>query len=311
VIAQDRLRMIALYVLFKDGILAADIEKLLRHAQLPSRDQAILRNLELLGGHVTRQLKDPSPQKPPVFPRKTQPKPNEEEIVLSRFETNLKIMLDEHVRGTLDPTVFPYNKPELAPAMDNPAANISGASLRSAKPTWARSKLSSIEPRQRIIVFMAGGATYAEARACYEVSDNSSREVVLMTSHMLTPGFFLQQLGDLTEDRRQLRIPADLPAKRAPEHLFERPPPPPLSKGRTPVGLPPVPGGSARMSASRPPTEQMGSMDLNGGGTPDSQRRGAMMLPGTDTVSSHSSSKLKKDKYEDGTKKKKHHFFKK
>jgi syntaxin-binding protein 1 len=319
VIPPDRLRLIALYVLFKDGILAADVDKLLRHAQLPGQDQAILFNLELLGAHVSRKLKDASPQSPPVFPRKTQPRPNEEEIILSRYETNLKLLLDEHVRGTLDPGLFPYIKPELAPAMDNPAANISTASLRSAKPTWARSKLSSIEPRQRIIVFMAGGATYSEARACYEVSDHSSREVVLMTSHMLTPGFFLQQLGDLSVDRRQLGIPMDRPAKRAPEHLFEKPaPPPPLSKGRPPGVLPPgvlppVPTGDPRRSAATAPIDQMGSMSLNGGGrASDPSRRGAMMLPGTDTSSSNGSGKVKKDKYEDGSsKKKKHHFFKK
>ena len=36
----DRLRLVALYVLFKNGILPADLQKLLFHAQLPPTDES-------------------------------------------------------------------------------------------------------------------------------------------------------------------------------------------------------------------------------------------------------------------------------
>ncbi|KAF2396743.1 Sec1-like protein [Trichodelitschia bisporula] len=295
----DRLRLIALYLLYKDGLLPADITKLLAHAQLPPHDQEVLRNLELLGARAFKPLKDTKPPPPPLFPKK--PAPTQEEYGLSRFESALKLLLEEHVRGTLDPLAFPYTKPDLAAATIDPAAVVSNASLRSAKPTWAKSKLSSIEPRQRVIVFMCGGATYSESRACYEISAQTSRDVVLVTSHMLTPGLWMRQLGDLSSDRRRLGLPADQPAKKAPAHLFEAEAPKPVSKGPGPG-----PGPVKQGLPGRPvPTQQMAAMNLNGGAP---GRAGASSAPPAGTSSASGSAGpppvLKKDK-----EKKKHHFF--
>lgn len=178
---------------------------------------------------------------------------------------------------------------------DTPAA-----SLRSAKPTWAKSRLSSVEPRQRVIVFMAGGATYSEARACYEVSQKTSRDVFLISSHMMTPQLYLRQLGDLSQNRRTLRLPADAPPPKAPAHLFERPEPPkptPPPAGTKPMpnipgGLPSRPGGG-----HAPPTGGLAAMTLNSGRT-----------QGQSPAPSQSSGKLSKD-HDKEKKKKKHHFF--
>ena len=76
---------------------------------------------------------------------------------------------------------------------------------------------------------MAGGATYSESRACYDVGRATSREVFLVTSHMLTPTLFVRQVGDLSADKRRLGIPAEQPKPKAPEHLFE-PDPEAISK---------------------------------------------------------------------------------
>jgi len=292
----DRLRLIALFILFKHGVLPADIRKLLMHAKLPVHDETILFNLELLGARISKQLKDSQPLPNPLFPRKQAPPPGQEEIVISRYDPALKVMLEEHMRGTLDPILFPFVLPDLAASANDPAS-MSAASLRSAKPTWAKSKGSSNEARQRIIVFMAGGATYSEARACYEITEQSNRDVLLVTSHMLTPKLFLQQLGDLSTDRRRLNIPADRPAKRAPAHLFEEEKPP------APAGLPSGPGSKAgfvqKSSSTRPspqpPVDRMGAMNLNGGQT----------RPGG-PIGLNASGDSKASEKE---KKKKHHFF--
>jgi len=299
----DRLRLIALYILFKSGILNADMRKLLLHAQLPLQDEAILYNLELLGARVSKQLKDPRPNLPQLFPRKQAPLGNREEIAISRYDTALKTMLEEHVRGTLDPATFPYVKPELAPAANDPNVNLSSASLRSAKPTWARSKLSSMEPRQRIIVFMAGGATYSEARACYEVSESTSRDVLLITSHMLNPGFFLQQLGSLSADRRALKLPADRPPKKAPAHVFEDD-----TRGPSPQASGGLPSNPARKAGSQrqqalPPTERMHAMSLNGNGSSQGGRGGSS------TGYSEPADHVKPKEEKADQKKKKHGFF--
>lgn len=254
IVLPDRLRLIALYLLYKDGLLPADLIKLLLHAQLPPQNAEILHNLELLGVRTSRNLKDSRPPPIPLFPPKPPPTLVQEEYALSRFETALQQLLTNHLSNTVDATVFPYTKPpiDLGEGLVGPTAT----SLRSAKPTWAKAKSSTTEPRQRVIVFMAGGATYSESRVCYDMTRQSNKEVFLITSHMLTPAFFIRQVGDLSTDKRRLGIPAEQPPKQAPAHLFERDEPPPAPK---PVAQAPV----KPAAPAQPPVQAMNSMSLN------------------------------------------------
>lgn len=296
IIRPDRLRLIALYLLYKDGLLPADLMKLLAHAQLPPQDGEVINNFDLLGARIARPLKDNKPSPPPLFPRKPAPPANAEEYALSRFTTALQNLLEDHVHGVLDQTIFPYTKPHLDATEPSAQDSVSAASLRSAKPTWAKSRLSSVEPRQRIIVFMAGGATYSESRACYEVSRQTSRDVFLITSHMLNPGLFVRQVGDLSVDKRRLGIPAELPKPKAPAHLFERDEPPkPTPSSLAKPGLPKTPA---------PPTAGLGAMTLNSGGGAAAGR--PQNGQGSHLAAQDSGGKLSKDPEK---KKKKHHFF--
>lgn len=246
----DRLRLIMLYLLYRDGMLPADSNKLLAHAQLPLQDGDPLRNLGLLGARISRPLKDSKSHFQPLFPRKPPTTDPREEYSLSRFEPNLRLLLEEHNRNTLDQTFFPSTKPQLE-ASDAPDS-MASTSLRSAKPTWAKSRATN-EPRQRVIVFMAGGATYSESRACYDISSETNKDVYLATTHMLTPGLFIRQLGDLSVDKRRLNIPMEQPKQKAPAHLFEPDEPPPAPKPAPPPKQVVV-----------PPTAQMDDMRLNG-----------------------------------------------
>lgn len=242
---------------------------------------------------MAKNLKEKRDPPAPLFPRNTVPPPNADEYALSRFTTAIGDMLEEHVRGTLPQDMFPYTKPHAEDAYSSQDTG-GAASLRSAKPTWAKSRLSSVEPRQRVIVFVAGGATYSEARACYEVSQKTSRDIFMVTSHMMSPSLYLRQLGDLSVGRRNLHLPVDGPQPKAPAHLFEKPEPPkptpPPPSARVPLGLPSRPGGSGA-----PPTAAMGAMNLNSGRAPQ--------------AAPQSSSGGKLVKKEEEKKKKKHHFF--
>lgn len=289
----DRLRLVIEYLLYRDGLLASDIKKLLAHAQLPAQDGEVIHNLDLLGAHVVRELKDTRPVAQPFFARKQPPPPIDEEGSLSRFEPTLKAVLEELIRGNLDQIRFPFTKPHLDAAEGLMGQeNVSQASLRSAKPTWARTRSSAAGPKQRIIVFIAGGATYSESRACYEVSDSSSKDVFLTTSHMLTPSLFLRQVGDLSVDRRRLNLPADKPKPKAPAHLFEKDPPPPPAHAAPPSQQPPVAG--------------MANVNLNSNGiAAGKSTNGSSRNPPLST----NSKAAKKDKEKDSEKKKKLHFF--
>lgn len=286
----DRLRLLALFLIYKDGLLPADLQKLIMHAQLPPQNADFIRNLELLGVRASRNLKDSRPPPLPLFPQKPPPTTAQEEYALSRFEPAMQQLLTSHASNTVDPNVFPYTKPPL----DTGEAEIgpSATSLRSAKPTWAKTKSSSSEPRQRIIIFMAGGATYSESRVCYDAARQSNKEVFLVTSHMLTPAFFIRQMGDLSTDKRKLGIPAEQPKPQAPAHLFEKEAPAPVAAA--PARAPPTAAARAAMQAPQPPTQAMGNMKVSPSGA-----NGAPAPAPT-----QSSSKLTKD-----PEKKKRHFF--
>ncbi|KAF2019962.1 Sec1-like protein [Aaosphaeria arxii CBS 175.79] len=300
----DRLRLIALYVLFKDGILPADLQKLLLHSQLPPQDGSVIRNLDLLGARTSKALKEKRDPPPPLFPPNTTPPPNAEEYALSRYVNGVQSLLEEHIRGTLPQDVFPYTKPQAEEAYPSTQDNVSAASLRSAKPTWAKTRLNSVEPRQRVIVFVAGGATYSESRACYEVSQKTSRDVFLVSSHMVNPSLYLRQVGDLSVSRRQLHLPVDGPQPKAPAHLFEKPEPPkpvapkPAPPRPMPAGAPApnMQGGLPSRPGGGPPTAGLAQMTLNSGK--------AQSGPGSHLQTG----KLTKDG-EKEKKKKKHHFF--
>lgn len=284
----DRLRLITLYALYRDGIIMEDVKRLLAHASLPQPDTDVLASLETLGGRtIRRELKETKQPRQPLFPmdpRTTQA--SEDEYSLSRFEPALKSMLEAQAKGTLDQTDFPYVKPPIDPNEDMLLAQ--GGSLRAGRPNWAAAGRRPPENRQRILVFMAGGATYSESRACYEVGAEKGRDVILATSHMLTPSLYVRQLRDLRRPRPQLDLPADRPKPRAPAHVFERPAPPvpsPMggpggparpgvptqnssshSIGRRPPptgGLPSRPGGGGSGGPMAPPTQAMSSMSLN------------------------------------------------
>jgi syntaxin-binding protein 1 len=297
VIPPDRLRLLLLYIIYRGGLLGGDIRKLMAHANLPPRDGEIIANLELLGVRVEKPLRDEKPPVQPLFKQRN-PTTESEELSLSRYELAIKQMLEEQIQGTLDPTTFPFTRPhtETDGAIAAQEMQSQQASLRSAKPTWARTR-SVDQPRQRVIVFMAGGATYGESRACYEISASYNRDVYLATTHMLTTGLFLRQLADLSVDKRRLDLPSDRPKPTAPAHLFEREKPP------SPAAPPPQkkkPVSTAHLNPPAPPEALMAGMSINSNGS------GSSPSSGSGKHDKHE----KKDKEKKEKKDKKYRFFK-
>ena len=296
VIHEDRLRLLMMYTIYRNGILPGDKKKLEHHGQLSPMDGETIYNMEQLGARVEKPLKDHAQTPAPLFPPQIPANLQNQEVSLSRYEPNLRHMLESYCTGTLDTHLFPPVKPHLEEA--DSSANISQFSLRStaSKPTWARNPTRSNEPRQRIVVFMAGGATYAEARACYEISQQYQKEVFLTTSHMHTPKTFLRQVGLLSAGRERLDLPEDQPPPPLPAWVLEKTPAPrpaqqqPSIAKQTPSGRPP--------DRVQPPTAAMGRMNLNS--TPQNGHR-PIPLNAPSPVpppSSGSDGKLKKEKKE-------------
>ncbi|KAH6668638.1 Sec1 family protein [Plectosphaerella plurivora] len=269
----DRLRLIVLYILHREGVIPNDISLLLAHADLPAEDAEVINNLAILGGHVTRALKEVRQPTPPLFPKNTKDVEDNNAYALSRFEPAMQALLEDLVRGTLDQTIFPYQKPPMDPNEDLIAAQ--QGSLRAGRPNWAAQGRKVPENRQRFIIFVAGGATFSENRVCHDVGEARGKDVFLVTSHMSTPGLFIRQLRDLSKDERRLDLPITRPKPRAPDWINERPPPPPQPKPmqaaaggpRPPPGHRPSPSGSGMPArpGGAPPTAQMAGMSINNG----------------------------------------------
>lgn len=247
-------------MLWKDGLLEGDINKLICHSQLGQPDEKILRNMDLLGYRVVKKLKE---QPRPGFPHKRKPPPQnyEEEVYdTTRFYPEVKYVVEDCIKGNLDPVTYPYVREDVAAA--GAAQTPQQVNLRSARPTWSKTRGTAPDTRQRIMIFMAGGATYSESKACYDLSLQHNKDVYLGSSHMLTPGVWLDQLSRARENRRRLHLPQDM-VKQAPQHLFEPDPvpkpmaPKPMAPQQAPA---PRPGPSA---APQPPTEAMSRMKVS------------------------------------------------
>ncbi|KAH9930294.1 Sec1-like protein [Fomitopsis serialis] len=196
VINANKVRIIALYIQFRDGVPDEDRRRLYQHARLSMAEQDAVNALVHFGVRITRGPGDKDTRK------RLKHKPNQDdEYELSRFKPMLQTILEDHVRDRLDQIVFPYVKdaPVAAPAASLRAAPAiaPATSLRSAKPSWHRGpKAASTrdEIRQRVIVFIAGGMTYSEMREAYLLSKSLNKDVIIGSTSSITPGQFVDDL---------------------------------------------------------------------------------------------------------------------
>lgn len=220
IISLDRLRLLVLYMNYKDGLLPADLIKLIAHSKIQSSKIERVRNFDLLGCNVERNLKEKRERPSPVF-QSLEPTPVAvpETHAIGRYKTQIELLLERHNNNRIDDEVFPYTRPPLDDG-DDPVAAAAATSLRTAKATWASKRTKpSAENKQRVLVYMAAGATYSESRACYNASQKHGKEVVLISSHMLSTDLYLRQIGHLTEHIAKLEPPkcmAELRERRAP-----------------------------------------------------------------------------------------------
>lgn len=206
---EDKTRMLMIYIIFKCGIFPDDRTKLIRHAKIVPLMQEAIFNLDLLGVPKTKTARNKKRKD-----RKSAPPGAEESFELSRFAPALKTMVEDHFRGTLDSADFPYTRDIPVEPERNTASG--QGSLRTNRPAWAKGRTHTDVPRQRVIVFVAGGATYSEVRSVYELSEAYSRDVVLGSSSILTPSIWLDSLAKLRRDRAELNLASDTPPPKIP-----------------------------------------------------------------------------------------------
>ncbi|CCF48952.1 hypothetical protein NDA11_005713 [Ustilago hordei] len=221
----DKVRIIALYIMYCDGVPDEDRKRLFQHARLGRWEMEAVDNLVHLG---TQVVKDPTSGWDAFFKKgKRKQQPGENEFELSRYQPLVKLMVEDHFAGKLEQSQFPYVRdapPEQtsgglslpvqtsalarvglgsATSTNNtgaPTGRTQPSSLRSAKPTWhqkAQRGASNVaqeraENRQRVLVFVAGGTTYSETRSVYQLSERLGKDVYIGSSHVFTPQSFVE-----------------------------------------------------------------------------------------------------------------------
>ncbi|KAK9481392.1 Sec1-like protein [Lipomyces japonicus] len=229
--SRDRVRLVALYLLFRNGVIEADFRKLCLHAKLSATDMQLLRNLDLLGSPVIKaSLKEKKPFKKKI---RQEADDGREFTEITRYVPMVKVVLDEAVKNTLDLQTFPYTKDQSAAVFAAPE-NLTPQSTNSSTPVARRNKATWHDrgayyntPAQRIFVFLPGGITYAEVCAAYDISEAHNKEVILGSEDFLDPQNWLRNLLRLRAPRNTLDLPADKPAPEMPAFLLEPDLPPP------------------------------------------------------------------------------------
>uniref|UniRef100_A0A182IQ16 Major facilitator superfamily (MFS) profile domain-containing protein n=1 Tax=Anopheles atroparvus TaxID=41427 RepID=A0A182IQ16_ANOAO len=187
----DKVRIIALYVMIKNGISEENLTKLVSHAQIEQKEREMIHNLTHLGINV---IADGNRKKPYTVPRKE--RINEHTYQMSRWTPVIKDIMEDAIDNKLDERHFPFLGGRKMAGFHAPTSS----SARYGH--WHKDKSqTAVKNVPRMIMFVVGGCSYSEIRCAYEVTAAVKNwEVYIGSSHILTPETFLHDLGSLNKE---------------------------------------------------------------------------------------------------------------
>lgn len=194
--AYDKIRVLLLYILLRNGVSEENLAKLIQHANVQAHSN-LIRNLEQLGGTVT----NPGGSGPSGrLERRERLEPTYQ---LSRWTPVVKDVMEDAVEDRLDRRLWPF--------VSDPAPTPSSQAAVSARfGHWHKNK-AGVEARAgpRLIVYIVGGVAMSEMRAAYEVTraTEGKWEVLIGSSHILTPTRFLDDLKMLDQKLEDVPLP--------------------------------------------------------------------------------------------------------
>ncbi|EGI66641.1 Protein ROP [Acromyrmex echinatior] len=183
----DKLRIIALYVISKNGITDENLNRLVHHAQVSVDDKQTIVNMANLGINV---VVDSNRKKLYTVPRKE--RITEQTYQMSRWTPIIKDVMEDSIEDKLDSKHFPF--------LAGRAASSGYHAPTSARyGHWHKDKgQQTIKNVPRLIVFIVGGMCFSEIRCAYEVTNALKNwEVIIGSSHIITPKSFLNDLSKL------------------------------------------------------------------------------------------------------------------
>ncbi|XP_040846304.1 syntaxin-binding protein 2 isoform X5 [Ochotona curzoniae] len=193
--AYDKIRVLLLYILLRNGVSEENLAKLIQHANVQAHS-SLIRNLEQLGGTITHAGVRTSGR----LERRERTEPTYQ---LSRWTPVIKDVMEDAVEDRLDRKLWPF--------VSDPAPMPSSQAAVSARfGHWHKNK-TGVETRTgpRLIVYVVGGVAMSEMRAAYEVTraTEGKWEVIIGSSHILTPTRFLDDLKMLDQKLEDVALP--------------------------------------------------------------------------------------------------------
>ncbi|XP_015187237.1 PREDICTED: protein ROP isoform X2 [Polistes dominula] len=183
----DKLRIIALYVISKNGINDENLNRLINHAQISADDKQTIVNMANLGINV---VVDGNRKKLYTVQRKE--RITEQTYQMSRWTPVIKDIMEDSIEEKLESKHFPFLAGRASSSGYHPPASVRYGH-------WHKDKgQQTIKNVPRLIVFIIGGVCFSEIRCAYEVTNALKNwEVIIGSSHIITPKSFLNDLSKL------------------------------------------------------------------------------------------------------------------
>jgi len=179
---ENKIRIILLYIISKDGISQDDLTKMIQHGKIPPRNADAIRNLASLGVNVVLE-----PGHTPSW--KLKRKTRSSQYNTSRWTPIMKDIIEQAMEDRLDTNHFPFLRSGQIPCNTSSARQYG---------QWGRSQGRG---KPRLLVFVVGGVCHSEMRTAYELTqEKPDWEVVVGGSHVLNPDGFLKNLACIGGD---------------------------------------------------------------------------------------------------------------
>lgn len=198
-------RLILLWIATSDTIDEEDLESLLSVARLDQEYKDAITNISLLGVQLSK-----SANRQGQKTKKGKKKQNVQQEVpfdLSRYVPVVKRIVQGHIDGTIDQSLFPNyaskNVRQKSLRRDTAEAVKEVPKLRVYKTQWHKKSTGGANAAPKppsgppIIIFIVGGMTYSEIRSAYEIAETFDREVYIGSTHIITPDKFVKDLSNL------------------------------------------------------------------------------------------------------------------